>query len=94
MTGESIGQTYNFVATGNADLGFVALSQVMEGGQPKGGSLWIVPAELHAPIVQDAVVLKRGAGNPAAEAWMALLKSPRTKDLIRSFGYGMRKGPP
>jgi len=90
VTGESIGQTYNFVATGNADLGFVALSQVLEGGKLKGGSVWIVPADLHAPIVQDAVLLKRGAANPAAKAWMTLLKSPRTKDLIRSYGYAVK----
>ena len=90
MTGESIGQTYNFVATGNADLGFVAMSQVLQGGRLKGGSMWVVPGTLHAPIVQDAVILKRGQGNPAAKAWMALLSSPRTKDLIRSYGYAVK----
>jgi len=90
VTGESIGQTYNFVATGNADLGFVAMSQVLQGGRLKGGSMWVVPGTLHAPIVQDAVILKRGQGNPAAKAWMALLSSPRTKDLIRSYGYAVK----
>ena len=90
VTGESIGQTYNFVATGNADLGFVALSQVLEGGKLKGGSVWIVPADLHASIVQDAVLLKRGANNAAAKAWLALLKSPNAKDLIRSYGYSVK----
>lgn len=89
VTGESIGQTYTFIATGNADLGFVALSQVLEGGKLKGGSAWVVPAANHAPIVQDAVLLKRGAGNPAAEAWMALLHSAGAKDLIRSYGYAV-----
>ncbi len=87
VTGESIGKTYNFIATGNAELGFVALSQVLEGGQLKSGSMWVVPAQYHAPIVQDAVVLQRAAGNPAAKAWMQLLRSPRTHDLIRSYGY-------
>ena len=90
VTGESIGQTYSFIATGNAELGFVALSQVMEGGKPKGGSMWIVPESLHDPIVQDAVTLKRAQGNPAATAWMDLLRSPDAKELIRSYGYSVK----
>lgn len=90
VTGESIGQTYNFIATGNAELGFVALSQVLEGGKLKGGSMWLVPGNLHTPIVQDAVILKRAQANPAAKAWMDLLRSPRTKDLIRSYGYSVK----
>ena len=90
VTGESIGQAYNFIATGNAELGFVELSQVLEGGKLKGGSMWLVPAHLHAPIVQDAVMLKRAQGNAAAKAWMALLRSPRTQDLIRSYGYSVK----
>jgi len=90
VTGESIGQTYNFIATGNAELGFVALSQVLEGGKLKGGSAWIVPAQYHAPIVQDAVMLKRAAGNPAAKAWLNLLQSEGAKDLIRSYGYAVK----
>ena len=87
VTGESIGQTYNFVATGNAELGFVALAQVLEGGKLKSGSMWVVPAQYHAPIIQDAVILKRAANNPAAKAWMELLKTPQSKALIRSYGY-------
>ena len=90
VTGESIGQTYNVGATGNADLGFVALSQVLDGGKLKSGSMWVVPAEHHAPIVQDAVILKRAAGNPAAKAWMALLRTPQSKEFIRSFGYAVK----
>lgn len=90
VTGESIGQTHNFIATGNAELGFVALSQVLDGGKLKGGSMWVVPGDYHAPIVQDAVLLKRGADNPAAKAWMALLRTPGTLDLIRSYGYAVR----
>ena len=89
VTGESIGQAYNFIATGNAELGFVALSQVLEGGRLKSGSMWVVPARYHAPIVQDAVLLKRAAGNPAAQAWMALLRAPQSKALIRSHGYAV-----
>ena len=87
VTGESIGQTYNFIATGNADLGFVALAQVLEGGKLKSGSMWVVPAQYHAPIIQDAVILKRAASNAAAKAWMDLLKTPQSKELIRSYGY-------
>lgn len=90
VTGESIGQTYNFIATGNAELGFVALAQVLEGGKLKSGSMWLVPARYHAPITQDAVILKRSAGNPAAKAWMALLKTPQSKAFIRSFGYAVK----
>ena len=90
VTGESIGQTYTFIATGNAELGFVALSQVLEGGKLKAGSAWVVPAQYHAPIVQDAVMLKRAAGNPAAQAWIKLLHSAGAKDLIRSYGYAVK----
>ena len=90
VTGESIGQTYNFIATGNAELGFVALSQVLDGGKLKSGSMWVVPAEHHAPIIQDAVILKRAAGNPAAKAWMELLQTPQSKEFIRSFGYTVK----
>ncbi len=90
VTGESIGQTYNFIATGNAGLGFVALAQVLDGGKLKSGSMWVVPAKHHAPIIQDAVILKRAAANPAAKAWMALMRSPNTQDFIRSYGYEVK----
>lgn len=89
VQGESIGQTFGFVHTGNAELGFVALSQVLEGGRLKRGSIWLVPQPLYAPIRQDAVVLQRGAANPAAQALMRLLKSPAIQDLIRSYGYDL-----
>ena len=87
VQGESIGQTYGFVYTANAELGFVALSQVLEGGKLKSGSMWVVPQNMYPPIRQDAVVLQRGANNPAAQALMTLLKSSNIKDLIRSYGY-------
>jgi molybdate transport system substrate-binding protein len=90
VTGESIGQTYNFIATGNAELGFVALAQVLDGGKLKSGSMWVVPAKYHAPIIQDAVILKRAAGNPAAKAWMELLQKPQSKEFIRSYGYEVK----
>lgn len=89
VQGESIGQTFNFVYTGNADVGFVAMSQVLEGGRLKSGSMWVVPQNLYSPIRQDAVVLKRGASNDAVQALVKLLKSPNIKDLIRSYGYAI-----
>ena len=89
VQGESIGQTFNFVKTGNADVGFVAMSQVLEGGQLKEGSMWVVPQASYDPIRQDAVLLKKGAGNEAAKALLQLLQSPNIKDLIRSYGYDL-----
>ena len=87
VQGESIGQAFNFVKTGNADVGFVALSQVLEGGKLKEGSMWVIPQSNHDPIRQDAVLLKKGVGNEAAQALLRLLQSPNIKDLIRSYGY-------
>lgn len=87
VQGESIGQTYSFVASGNAELGFMALSQVYENGKITKGSGWIVPARLHSPLRQDAVMLVRGRGNPAASALLAFLKTEKTRTVIRSFGY-------
>ena len=89
VQGESIGQTYTFVYSGNADVGFVALSQVLEGGKLKSGSVWHIPQNLYTPIQQDAVVLRSAAGNEAAQALVKLLKSPNIKDLIRSYGYAL-----
>ncbi len=89
VQGESIGQTFNFVKTGNADVGFVAMSQVLAGGRLKEGSMWVVPQTQYDPIRQDAVLLKKGAGNPAAQALLKLLQSPNIKDLIRSYGYAL-----
>ncbi len=88
VTGESIGQAFQFVATGNAELGFVALSQVVVPGKPASGSYWLVPSALYGEIRQDAVLLKRGEKNPAAAALLAYLKSAPAKALIQSYGYG------
>jgi molybdate transport system substrate-binding protein len=87
VQGDNIAQTYQFVATENAQLGFVALSQVMVDGKLAQGSAWVVPAHLHAPIAQAAVLLGKGSDNPAAVALMRYLRSDRAKALIRSFGY-------
>ena len=89
VQGESIGQTYSFVKTGNADVGFVALSQVLSGGRLKEGSMWVIPQAHYDPIRQDVVLLKRGADNEAAKALLRLLQSPSIKDLIRSYGYDL-----
>ena len=81
VQGENIAQTFQFVASGNAELGFVALSQLA--GERKG-SRWVVPAELHAPIRQDAVLLKQ---HLAAHAFLDFLRSAAARELIRASGY-------
>lgn len=89
VQGENIAQTYQFVSTGNAELGFVALSQVYEGGKLKSGSGWIVPSAMHSPIRQDAVLLSRAKGNPAAEALLKYLKSDKARAVIKAYGYDL-----
>jgi molybdate transport system substrate-binding protein len=89
VMGESITQTYQFAATGNADLAFIALSQITKDGKVTEGSWWIVPADMYNPIKQSAVQLS-GAKEPAtAKAFMAFLKSEKALAIIRSFGYGL-----
>jgi molybdate transport system substrate-binding protein len=87
VEGQNITQAYQFVSTGNAELGFVALSQIYKDGRLTRGSAWIVPANLHAPIRQDAVVLTRGQDNPAAVALIKYLKGPQAAAIIQSYGY-------
>jgi len=87
VTAESIGQAFSFISTGNAQLGFVALSQVFEGGKLRSGSAWVVPETLHSAIRQDAVLLQKGRDNQAAIALVAFLKTDKAKAVIRSFGY-------
>ena len=87
-TAQSIAQAHQFVASGNADIGFVALSQVMKPGEPLQGSQWLVPAELHRPIRQDALLLKKGADNPGARALMEYLRGDTARRLIAAYGYG------
>ena len=87
VTGESIGQTFAMVSSGNAELGFVAMSQVFENGQLKSGSAWVVPANLHSPLKQDAVLLARGRVNPAAQQLLVFLKSGQARAIMNSFGY-------
>ena len=87
VEGSNIAQTFQFVASENAALGFVALSQVVENGTIKEGSAWIVPASMHAPIKQDAVLLSAGKDSPAAAALLKYLQGDKAKAVIRSFGY-------
>ncbi|AHL33559.1 molybdate ABC transporter substrate-binding protein [Pseudomonas brassicacearum] len=87
VEGQNITQAYQFVSTGNAELGFVALSQIYKDGKVTSGSAWIVPAELHDPIKQDAVVLNKGRDNPAAVALMDYLKGPKAAAIIQAYGY-------
>lgn len=89
VQGENIAQTYQFVATGNADIGFVALSQVMKNGHLTGGSGWIVPESLYSPIRQDAVLLKRGENNELARSFLAFIHSDTASRIIRSYGYSV-----
>ena len=89
VQGENIAQTYQFVATENAALGFVALSQVFADGHIKEGSAWIVPASMHTPIQQAAVLLLTGKDNPAAAALLGYLRGDKAKGIMRSFGYGI-----
>jgi len=87
VQGENIAQTHQFVATGNAELGFVALSQVFKDGKVTSGSAWIVPAKLYDTIRQDGVILAKGRNKPAATALMDYLKSDKARAIIKSYGY-------
>lgn len=86
VQGQNIGQTYQFVETGNAEIGFVALGQV---SQTDVGSRWIVPQEHYAPIKQDAVLLKNGENNPAATAFIEFLKGDAASSIIEKYGYAL-----
>lgn len=88
VMGENIAQAYQFVASGNAALGFVALSQVMEDGKIRQGSAWVVPESMHEPIRQDAVLLASAKDQPAAAALMQYLKGDKARAIIRAYGYG------
>jgi len=87
VQGESIGQAYQFASTGAAPLAFVALAQVMSEGRIGKGSAWVVPAGLHSPLKQDALMLKPGQSNPAAAALLDYLKSDAARATLRGYGY-------
>ena len=85
VMGQNVGQTFSMVVTGNAELGFVALAQVLD--RKEAGSQWLVPNELHQPIRQDAVRLARASHNRAAQAFMAFLRSAQARQIIARHGY-------
>ncbi len=87
VQGENITQVKQFVETGNAELGFVATSQVYKDGKLIKGSSWEVPLDMYSPLTQDAVLLKKGADNPAATELLNYLKGDKAKAIIHSYGY-------
>jgi molybdate transport system substrate-binding protein len=93
VQGNNITQAFQFVQTGNAELGFVALAQVIDDKQgsrwDKQGSLWEVTDDLYDPIKQDAVLLKKGADSEAAKAFFEFLQGPEAEAIIARFGYGL-----
>ncbi len=94
VRGDSIAQTFQFVATGNAKAGLVAVSQVLnwrgENGEVEG-SVWEVPQHLYRPIKQQAVLLRKGEDNPAATDFIKFLKSPQAQAIITHYGYGLEQ---
>jgi molybdate transport system substrate-binding protein len=89
VQGESISQTYQFVSTENAQLGFVALSQISFDGRITQGSAWVVPQSMHIPLKQDAVLLNGGKDNAAAHALLIYLQADKAKTIIRQYGYAL-----
>ena len=85
VQGANIAQAFQFVDTGNAELGFVALSQVIA---RQGGSRWMVPANLYSAIRPDAVLPRSGEGNEAAKTFLAFMKGPKAGKVMEKFGYG------
>ncbi|MBB5190132.1 molybdate transport system substrate-binding protein [Silvimonas terrae] len=90
VEGQNITQAYQFVATGNAELGFVALSQIYKDGKVTGGSAWIVPSSMYEPIRQDAVLLSKAKDSVAAKALVDYLKGPKAAAVIHAYGYKLQ----
>ena len=89
VQGDSIGQAFQFVMTENAELGFVALSQISIDGRITQGSAWVVPQNLYTPLKQEAVLLPLGKNNAAALALMKYMRTDRAQAIIRSYGYSL-----
>ena len=87
VQGENISQTFQFISSGNAELGFVALSQVYLNGNLKSGSAWIIPDKYYSPIRQDAVLLTSAKYKAVAQAFMSYLKTPKAKAVMTAYGY-------
>lgn len=90
VMGESLGQTMGFIESGNAQLGFVALSQVLDPKIKGQGNRWDVPNNLHEPIKQDAILLTKGKDNAAAKALMEFMSGPQAKTIIERYGYELK----
>ncbi len=91
VTGDNIGKTYQFVKTGNTQVGFVALSQVYKDGKMTSGSGWVIPIDLYKPIRQDSVILNPGKNDSDVTAFMQFMKtSPKVRAVIESYGYGLK----
>lgn len=88
VRGDSIAQAFQFTATGNAEVGFVAASQLID-WKGNTGTMWLIPESYYAPIEQQAVLLKRGEGNPAARAFLKFLKGKEARQVIAGYGYGV-----
>ncbi len=88
VRGENVSQAYQFIASGNVDAGFVALSQMGNSQRSVEGNYWLVPADLHDPIEQQAVLLERAAADAHAKAFLHYLRSPGARALIAGYGYG------
>ncbi len=89
VRGDSIAQTFQFAATGNTEVGFVALSQV-KAWKESNGSVWEIPQAYYEPIAQQAVLLKKGSEKPAAQAFLDFLKSSEAHVVISGYGYGVK----
>ncbi len=87
VRGENISQTFQFVHTGNADIGFIALSQIVKKGGLDNGASWLVPGTFYDPIRQDAVLLKRGKNNTAAQQFLEFIRSPVAREIMTRYGY-------
>lgn len=94
VQGANIAQAYQFVATGNADVGFVSASQVIRNGVLQSGSAWLVPQHLYSPIRQDVVLLRQGEKNQAAHQLLQFMRSDTARVIISSFGYQTETGQP
>ena len=90
VMGENLGQTFGFVESGNAELGFLALSQVMDQKMKGKGGRWDVPVNLHEPIQQDVVLLAKGKDNQAAKALMEFMGRPQATAIIERYGYELK----
>lgn len=92
VRGENVGQAFQMVETANAELGLIALSYVMSARNATSGSRWDVPADLHEPIRQDAILLEHGADNSAARAFLDFVRQPEAQAVLERFGYALATG--